>query len=415
MKIKKFTADSMKEALLLVKSELGDDAMILKTRKIPGSILPGKRGEQIEVTAAIDEDKSVAPGNMPNISVPKSLNTGYTSRLRHVDSAGEDVSKTPVVEKRVAPPLKQSVQEPSQAESRIPSRSGPDSSVQIMKIHDELSEMKKLLASVLATGETNASGGFAGPWAILYRRLVDSEIREEFAKDLLNKLKEGSPNPGKEINRTFIDTLASSFPTVHEDLQERVHCFVGPTGAGKTTTIAKLAAYFSLEKKKKVSLITADTYRIAAVEQLRTYAEIVGIDLQVVFRPDEVMETIQACADSDIILVDTAGRSQMNREHLEELSAFLAELKPDAKHLVLSAGTKESDLRDIVQRYKRFGINRLIFTKLDETISLGNVYNTVNESMLPVSYFTFGQNVPDDIERAQAAVFVKKVLERSSI
>jgi len=408
MQIKKFTASSMKEALLKVKNELGDDAMILKTRKLPASLIPIGGKDSIEVTAAIDSDAAnVAPVSMPELAVSNknNLHKSYLETLKTIskDQDTQNVS-VPKISKNAKIPVNKDVVKDVE----------PKDTVQIMKLHDELGEMKQLLASILATGETKASGGFAGPWAILYKRLIDSEIREELAFDLLEKLKKISPNPSKSINREFISIIADSFP-VAKFSGERVQAFVGPTGAGKTTTIAKLAAYYSLEKKKKVSLITADTYRIAAVEQLRAYAEIVGVELQVVFHTDEIKEAIDSCEDSEIILIDTAGRSQKNKEHLDELDDFLAELEPDAIHLALSAGTKESDMRDIVRRYRRFGINRLVFTKLDETGRLGNVFNIVSDSAIPVSYFTFGQSVPDDIETAQPALFVKKLLEGSSL
>jgi flagellar biosynthesis protein FlhF len=137
--------------------------------------------------------------------------------------------------------------------------------------------------------------------------------------------------------------------------------------------------------------------------------------LQAVYSPEEIGGVIENCRYSDIILVDSAGRSQKNREHLEELAAFTRELKPDCIHLVLSATTKESDLLEITSRYKTLGISRLLFTKLDETMKLGNVFNVVQATGIPVSYFTTGQSVPDDIETAQSAAFVKILLEGSSL
>lgn len=387
----------MKEALLQVKAELGEDAMILKTRKLPGKPF-GRGGEQIEVTAAVDEEREVAPATVPNLS-----------------TSGHNSEYLALLKKETLKPQAEPVKVPHPEPKSEPKGSeAPRESVQIMQLHDELNEMKQLLASILATGETKASGGFAGPWAILYKRLIDSEIRQELAQDLLSKLREISPNPGKNINREFINTLANSFPTGNTE-SKQIQVFVGPTGSGKTTTIAKLAAYFSLEKQKRVSLITADTYRIAAVEQLRSFADIVGIDLQVIFTPDEAVDALEACRDSDIILIDTAGRSQKNRTHMDELGQFLTAIRPDATHLVLSAGVKESDLRDMILRYRKFGVNRLVFSKLDETLRLGNVFNVVDECRIPVSYFTFGQSVPDDIETAQSALFVKRLLQGSSL
>ncbi|ERP38892.1 flagellar biosynthesis protein FlhF [Chitinivibrio alkaliphilus] len=420
MKIKKYTAQTMKEALIKVKEDLGDSAMILKSQRLQRSLLPGKDGG-VEVTAAVDEEAEASsaahqPLSHGDTGAGPKLNTSYTSHLRHLSSQGEELrssaSRPPVYEK-VAPSAKK---ESATQQQRDTSSSEEDTKgVQIIKLHDEISEMKTLLASILATGETRASGGYAGPWAILYKRLYDSGIREETARDLIASLKEISPNPGKEINHEFMKILAQSFPTMGKGGSGRMQVFVGPTGAGKTTTIAKLAAYYSLEKRKRVSLITSDTYRIAAVEQLRVYAEIVGVDLQVAYGAEDIPDLLENTRESEIVLVDTAGRSQKHREHLKELHTFLSCIQADTIHLVLSAGTKEEDLRDIIRRYTPFHIGHLVFTKLDETLTLGNVYNIVNEFLIPVSYLTFGQNVPDDIEFAQSGVFVKKLLERSSL
>jgi flagellar biosynthesis protein FlhF len=190
-----------------------------------------------------------------------------------------------------------------------------------------------------------------------------------------------------------------------------VVAFVGPPGAGKTTTLAKLAAHCCINKGKSVSIITADTYRIAAIEQIRMFADIVKIGLQVVFSPDEIPQALEASSNSEVVFVDTAGRSQRNQEHMEDLRKFLDVLRPDEVHLVLSASTKDSDLLDTIRRYKNMSVNRLLFTKIDETVRLGNVLNVVSESGIPVSYFTMGQSVPDDIELAQAGKFVQQLWE----
>ena len=160
-----------------------------------------------------------------------------------------------------------------------------------------------------------------------------------------------------------------------------------------------------------MSIITADTYRIAAIEQIRTFADIVKVGLQVVFSSEEIPAAMRECAEDDLVFVDTAGRSQRNTEHMEELKGLIDTLHPDEVHLVLSATTKDSDLLDIVKRYKSININRLLFTKLDETVKVGSIFNLVSEVKIPVSYFTFGQSVPDDIELARPAGFVARLWE----
>ncbi|MBD3315540.1 MAG: hypothetical protein GF344_07110, partial [Chitinivibrionales bacterium] len=237
--------------------------------------------------------------------------------------------------------------------------------------------------------------------------------------ELILTLRNGCEAPDKDINKRFIDVLSERFPvsgTIGESPDEhpRIVAFVGPTGAGKTTTLAKLAAHYGLSRRVMTSIITADTYRIAAIDQIRTFADIVGIGLQVIFSPEEARGALEACENDDVVLVDTAGRSQRNKEHMRDLESFLEMLRPDETHLVLSAATKESDLVDTIKRYRELGVNRLLFTKLDETVRLGNVFNVVSRSGIPVSYFTFGQSVPDDIELAQPGRFVQRLWEGSS-
>lgn len=399
----------MKEALLQIKQELGEDAMILKTRKLPKKIFSLGDQKTIEVTAAVDEN--VPPGRM---SMPplKVTDPGIYTRPK-------TQTATPVKPPPEIPP-------PPATAARDYSRRAPGGypgalteRFQILELREDIREMKALLASILATGESTAAGGFAGPWAVLFKRLVDSEITTEVAEDLIHKLKNTTDAPEKNLNKKFFSVLSDHFP-VTGPLQLKndgplVTALVGPTGAGKTTTIAKLAAYYSLTKNNVVSIITADTYRIAAIEQIRAFTEIVDIGLQVIFSPNEVPDALEACDNDDIVFIDTAGRSQRNTEHMRDIETFLDAIQPDETHLVLSATTKDSDLRDTIKRYKDCGVNRLLFTKLDETARLGNIFNIVSRSAIPVSYLTSGQSVPDDIELAQAGRFIQRLLEGSSL
>lgn len=410
MRIKKYKAESMKEALLQIKQDLGEDAMILKTRQIPKKIFSmGDKGG-IEVTAAIDDNAASPKPQLPPLNIKS--NTGVYGPPR---GRSNTTTSTPVI------PPSEIPKPTTPASGPVSRREHPalGERFQLLELRDDIAEMKKLLASILATGETKAAGGFAGPWAILYKRLADSEISHDIATSLINRLKSVTDSPGKDINQKFINELKNSFPVTGAfKLKEDgplIVAFVGPTGVGKTTTLAKLAAFYSLTGKYQVSLITADTYRIAAIDQIKAFAEIVDIGLQVVFSSEEVHEALVSCENDDIVFIDTAGRSQQNTEHMSDLDDLLKKIEPDETHLVLSATTKTSDLNDMVKRYNSLGVNRLLFTKLDETGRLGNVFNVVSSSGIPVSYVTTGQSVPDDIEVARSGRFVQKLLEGSSL
>jgi flagellar biosynthesis protein FlhF len=179
---------------------------------------------------------------------------------------------------------------------------------------------------------------------------------------------------------------------------------------GKTTTIAKIASLFSLNYGKDVALITSDTYRIAAVEQLRTYANILGIPIKVVYSREEMMEAIDFFSDKELVLIDTAGRSYKNQEHQQELKELLEAVSDKEVFLALSVATKYKDMLKMVNIYKAMTEFRVIFTKLDETVSYGNIFNIRKATGVRLSYITFGQNVPDDISEINPHEIAKSLL-----
>jgi flagellar biosynthesis protein FlhF len=185
---------------------------------------------------------------------------------------------------------------------------------------------------------------------------------------------------------------------------------VGPTGVGKTTTIAKLAANFRLRDKLRVGLITVDTYRIAAVEQLRTYADIIDLPMEIVATPREMHQALAQMSDLDLVLLDTAGRSPRDEIRLQELKAMLAEAAPDEVYLVLSSVASSAALEKAAAQFAAVGTTALVLTKLDEASSLGNLLPLVRRSRLPLSYLTHGQNVPDDIAPAHSGRLARCLL-----
>ncbi|NLY88904.1 MAG: flagellar biosynthesis protein FlhF [Firmicutes bacterium] len=205
-----------------------------------------------------------------------------------------------------------------------------------------------------------------------------------------------------------------SFAPVKLLSRPTVVALVGPTGVGKTTTIAKLAANFALFEGKSVGLVTIDTYRIAAVEQLKTYAEILNLPLRVVFTPGEFKRALLELSDKDLILVDTAGRSQRNRRQIRELSQFFNGRRLHETHLVLSTNTKLEDMLEAAEAFREVSFNRLIFSKLDETSNIENMLTFLERVQVPLSYLTTGQNVPEDIEVASPDV-IKKYLGKEYI
>jgi flagellar biosynthesis protein FlhF len=252
----------------------------------------------------------------------------------------------------------------------------------------------------------------------LFTSLIDADVSEELARELVDRLRH-EVRGGElrdplmlqaRIARMIEADIRAAGPIAITPGKCRVAALIGPTGVGKTTTIAKLAANFRLKEKRRVGLITVDTYRIAAVEQLRTYADIIDLPMEVVSTPKEMRQAVTRMADMDLVLIDTAGRSPKDEVRLQELKAFLTEAATDEVHLVLSSVAASRTLEKTAARFIAVGATAMILTKLDEANGLGNVLPVLRSSGLPLSYLTDGQNVPDDIEIATSPHLAKLVL-----
>jgi flagellar biosynthesis protein FlhF len=191
-------------------------------------------------------------------------------------------------------------------------------------------------------------------------------------------------------------------PIELEGKTPRIIALIGPTGVGKTTTVAKLAAQFKLRQGKSVGLITIDTYRIGAVDQLRTYAEIISVPLKVVLTPKELRRAVEEFADKDVVLIDTAGRNQGDTLRMNELRQFLEAVRPDETHLVISTTAGQRNATAVIEKFSAFKVDRVILTKLDEAVSFGMVLGVLERTRQKLSYVTAGQDVPDDIEPGQS-------------
>jgi flagellar biosynthesis protein FlhF len=254
-----------------------------------------------------------------------------------------------------------------------------------------------------------------------YTDLIESDIDESTARELLDTLRR---NPSLDV----IDPRAARAYLAHTLEQElrvagpirltpgtaRVVALVGPTGVGKTTTVAKLAANFRLRDNRRVGLITVDTYRIAAVEQLRTYAEIIDLPMEVVSTPREMRAAVQKMRDFDLVLMDTAGRSPRDEVRIRELRTMLAEAEPHEVHLVLSAAASARSLAAAAEKFAPVGVTSLLITKLDEATALGNLLTLARQCQLPFSYLTDGQNVPDDIAVAEPKPLAQMILNATA-
>jgi len=388
MRIKKYIAGTMREALMQIKQDLGEDAVILKTTRQARSLL-GK--EQIEVTAALDDSRYPPdPGSKVQLGLYSSqgAKNGSVQATATAATQARQQSAEPNIDK-----LQRDVQGLKQLVSQLVK------SKQTEAVSDRRSKPKR--------------AGQEGGWKLFLDQLLDAEVNYELACGLIDQIKaSGDAISDEEKLQAVIQTqLPASGPIKLNSKRTTYVALVGPTGTGKTTTMAKLAAHYALEKGVQVGLATADTYRVAAIEQVRTFSEILNVPFYVLFDRHDVQKAKKALSDCQIVFVDCAGRSPHDTSAMEEIDSLINDLQPDETHLVVSATTKDKDLRNIVSLYKQRSVNRLLFTKLDETLSLGNVFNTLSASRIPVSYFTAGQKIPDDISIAHSSSFFKQLLD----
>lgn len=250
----------------------------------------------------------------------------------------------------------------------------------------------------------------------LYGKLVEREIPKGLAQELIKEALTSLPKQEwSNIHRIWahleqaVERRITTVDPWDFSQQQRIVVLIGPTGVGKTTTVAKLAANFALVDQRSVAMITVDTYRIAAVEQLRTYAEIIGVPLEVAYNPKELRRGVAKFKDKDLILIDTAGRSQNNHLQLAELKSYLEGIDAEV-HLVVSATTKLRDIEEIVRVFSQLRLDRIIITKLDETTTHGAILQTCVRAEAPLAFVTTGQGVPEDIEVASGKRLAQLIL-----
>jgi flagellar biosynthesis protein FlhF len=253
----------------------------------------------------------------------------------------------------------------------------------------------------------------------VYRDLLDRGVEAELARDLIGRVRrklEADELDDPEaiqsaLKREISGDISVADPLRTDSDDTLLLPFVGPTGVGKTTTMAKLAAYFSVEEGQNVGFITFDTYRLAAVEQLRCYADILQVPVEAVMSGDEFQETLEEFkAEADIVFVDTAGRSQFDDDKISELESIINSEKSVITHLVVDATSRTEDIDSILKGFKRVGYDRIVVSKVDETLYHGTVYNLASRSDAPLSYFTNGQDVPDDLSRLDSEEIADLIL-----
>lgn len=384
MKVKRFEAATLQEALLNVKRDLGSDAVILQTRRFSRGGLFGFLGkDMVEVLAAVDVNtaSSAAPAQ-------KSKSESFVKAAAEVRNSRAAAAPAPQAQ--------------------------PD------QIRDEVQALKESLNRLMndrrysEEADARNASPYSSVIADVYMKLIENDIDDKLAKEIIQAVDQAVPEGSKDDTMTVHTALSRHLRRLIKvsgaiDLEggfQKTVAFVGPTGIGKTTTIAKLATIYSLSQRKKVGIITADTFRIAAVEQIKVYGEIIDVPIKVVYNKEDMRHAMAYFSDRDLVLIDTAGRSHWDVERIMELRDVLSACYPLEINLALAANIRYKDMVDIAERFRPLAYNHLLFTKLDETSTFGSLLNLMVKCNTGVSYLCYGQNVPGEIQAATVDAMV---------
>ena len=423
MVIRKYIAMTEEEATKLAKEELGEDVVIMNVKKNePKGLAKLFRKPSVEITAAVDEIRSEETvGNFPDFSKLQEAIQETNAVLEAEAKREEQAQKEALLEKELQSSNILAEEEPVITKDSKEESNKNDIEERLSNLQDLLE--KQMLADKNEKEERDAKENTNQAYFDLIRKkLIDNEVEEGYVNQILEDISESlSKNANLDsilagVYQKIVLKIGQPHLIDVKTKKTKYVFFIGPTGVGKTTTIAKIASTLKLTKKTKVALITSDTYRIAAVEQLKTYANILGIPLQVVYSPEDMQHAVEELREFDLVFVDTAGRSHNNKEQREDIQKLLATVDEENREvfLVLSATTKYKDLVKISLTYAEITKYNLIFTKLDETDTIGNIFNIHMLTGAPLSYTTWGQNVPDDIGKIDAQSIAKQLLGGNS-
>lgn len=423
MTIKKFQGKTEAEAVEKAKADLGEDAVVMNVKEIkPKGFFRAFKSSTFEVTAAIEEkenrvDTGAAFKNMQKMH--ETINMAADEPISIPPISGEVMDQNKA-EKSAIEFLKRNAgllqKEDIGERERIEEKLENLQSIlekQLVSDHKKEPEEKEISKPDVRKNENLSF------IKVLYETLISNEVHEKYVNQIMDELEKVN------WNGNSVDTILSNvyqkmilkFGQPHgidtSGKKPKIVFFVGPTGVGKTTTLAKIASRLKVEQGKKVAFLTADTYRIAAAEQLRTYANILDTPLAIIYSAEELNQGIEQMENYDVILVDTAGFSHKSTEQKEDVKKLIQSVDnryESEVYLALSATTKYKDLMEIADVYKEIADYKLVFTKLDETTTYGNILNIKLYADAEVSYITNGQNVPDDIELFNSQKIVKRLL-----
>lgn len=387
MKIKKYHAPSMNQAMEQIRMELGKDAVILNSKVLySGGFLGFFKKRRIEVIAAIDPQANLE--QIPSIKEkPRRNNVSNVTPLEPIlPNLDHDLSKS------------KTIQQPMQD-----------------TVLKEINDLKKIVKNInVINNSALLSGNIKKTVDLLKKHDIDNDV----ITDIIILLEDSSVENEISYEECLALTkkyLLSKLPSESNLLfQKKYINVVGPTGVGKTTTLAKLAAESVLKHQKKVAFITTDTYRIAAIDQLKTYAKILNVPIEIAYNLEDFRKATERFSHYDLVFIDTAGRNFRNPEYVADLKNIISFDEEMETFLVLSLTSKQSDMEVILQQFSLISISHFIFTKIDETASYGAMFNMMANYKINTAYLTNGQNVPDDIVKTESSNIVETILGASA-
>lgn len=382
----KYYAKDMQDALAKIKKELGPDAMIISSKQVRSkSGLFGFLSPKVyEVIAEYDPVKMQKPRE---IKVPKPDIRPLKSEK--IDSA---IKQAQLVEK------KQEKRTMEELDNKI----------------DQLSDIIQNFSTKFEHIKKDVTYDYVPSVENILMRLVEKDVEEEYAHDICSRISELMEKKNvshiealDHLLREIIGDVAQIEPNKFE---RKIVMIVGPTGVGKTTTLVKLASYFVVKQELKVGIINTDVYRVAAQEQLKTYAKILNVPMATVYKPSEIKTALKEFEEMDLVFVDTAGKVSDDKEYQEDVKAFIEEGSVDEIYLALSGSSSSKILKDTINNYAFLKKHNIIVTKMDEGISNGVLINIKMMSGRPLSYVTVGQSVPDDIQKVDVSAIISDMV-----
>ena len=412
MIIKKYKAPTEKEAMILAKDDLGPEAIVMNVKTIkPNGILKLVKKPRVELTAAIDDNiyEKSSSANATTTSVVSAekkenyrFGKGFEKEEKIERTFNENSQSASAIEEKINS-IARLLEEQISANRKI----AEDEKINITQEEELTAEVKE---SEKAKPENKIID-------LVYSQLIENEVKKEFVDNIVSELDNINDNQPLDnilasVYQKIVLKLGQVQPLTEAKNKPKVVFFVGNTGVGKTTTMAKLASKCKLEDKMKIAMLSVDTYRRAAIEQLKIYANILSAPMDVIYTPDDMKKAVEKYSDCDYIFVDTAGRSHRDEKQKEDLQAIIDSVGDTEKevYLVVSVTVKYSDLISIAKAYDGMFDYKIICTKTDETRGIGNILNLRMELGKSLSYVTWGQNVPDDIGVLNPQVIAKKLL-----